>query len=158
MEIERRPIFDGIFEVSANGRVFRVKSPNGRSRPRELKTTTDPRYGYVRVGLSINGKSKGYFVHVLVLLAFKGRCPEGLESAHLNGVRHDNRIENLAYVTRKENHAHKKIHGTAQYGERQGQSKLTEEAVQQIRLEYPTKTSQSDLPGAMASAFKRCIA
>jgi hypothetical protein len=43
------------------------------------------------------------FVHVLIMETFIGPCPEGQEVRHLNDVKNDNRLENLAYGTRSQN-------------------------------------------------------
>src|SRR5438046_1631053 len=50
-------------------------------------------------------------VHVLVALTFLGPRPKGLQVAHLNGNGSDNRLENLKYMTPKENTSHRPIHG-----------------------------------------------
>lgn len=42
-------------------------------------------------------------VHQLVMKAFVGEPPEGMEVRHLNGNPQDNRLENLRYGTRSEN-------------------------------------------------------
>lgn len=116
---QRKPIFDGIYEVSDDGRVFRVKPPLKRSGepvqglieyPRELKQgIIDKRY----FGVAIHRKTM--YVHRLVLLAFKGPCPKGHEGAHCNGNSFDNRLENLEYKTPSSNQLDRKSHGTDNY-------------------------------------------
>lgn len=51
-------------------------------------------------------------VHTLVLEAFHGPRPEGLEGRHLNGDSHDNRSENLKWGTHEENMQDRIAHGT----------------------------------------------
>jgi hypothetical protein len=69
--------------------------------------------GYMSVAIKDDvGKWRFPYVHRLVLLAFVGPQPDGHESAHGNGRRTDNRVENLSWLTRKHNHAHKYQHGT----------------------------------------------
>lgn len=45
--------------------------------------------------------------HSLVLLTFVWERPDGYEINHKNGVRTDNRLENLEYCTKSENELHK---------------------------------------------------
>ena len=61
------------------------------------------KYGYMVVGLSKNGKSKNFYVHRLLATAFipnpeNKRCVD-----HINGIKDDNRLENLRWVTPSEN-------------------------------------------------------
>ena len=57
--------------------------------------------GYLVVKLG--GPNKAYGVHQAVALAFHGIKPDGLVVDHINGVKTDNRPENLEYVTSSEN-------------------------------------------------------
>lgn len=75
-------------------------------------------------------------VHRLVAEAFLPN-PDGLPMvAHINGVRHDNRAENLMWATCKENLSHRKLHGTEIIGKRNGRTKLSAEDVVTIRARY----------------------
>jgi hypothetical protein len=56
--------------------------------------------GYLQITLN-NKKPKTYLVHRLLMAAFYG--PSNLQVDHINGIRFDNRIENLEYVTGEEN-------------------------------------------------------
>jgi hypothetical protein len=42
-------------------------------------------------------------VHQLVLLAFRGPCPSGMECLHNDDVKNNNELTNLRYGTRSEN-------------------------------------------------------
>lgn len=68
--------------------------------------------GYLAVGLKCGGSTWCRSVHRLVLEAFVGPCPDGMEVRHLNGNKTDNRLENLRYGTRYENMRDQVAHGT----------------------------------------------
>jgi hypothetical protein len=94
----------------------------------------------------------GVMIHRVVLGAFLGDCPTGMEGCHNNGNSHDNRISNLRWDTRVRNHADKKKHGThsvsrlpRNQGSRHGLSKLTESDVaemRRIKAEHGTSARQ----------------
>jgi hypothetical protein len=70
--------------------------------------------GYERVGLSATtgSRRKHLLVHALVLSAFVGPRPPGLEIRHLDGNPRHNDLSNLAYGTTSENARDRVRHGT----------------------------------------------
>jgi hypothetical protein len=88
-----------------------------------------------RILLSISGVRKSYYVHRLILEAFKGPCPAGMVCCHNNGDATDNRPQNLRWDTHKANVADKIRHGTAAVtsGSRHGNAKLTEDDIPILR-------------------------
>lgn len=72
-----------------------------------MKTRID-REGYVVTGLRVDGKGRPYRIHRLVASAFIPN-PENKPSVnHKDGIKHNNRVDNLEWVTAKENHEHAK--------------------------------------------------
>jgi hypothetical protein len=61
------------------------------------------KHGYLAIGLSKNGKQKRPRVHILVMAAFVGPIPKGLETRHLDGDKTNPKLSNLIYGTRQEN-------------------------------------------------------
>lgn len=53
--------------------------------------------------LVVRYKRKLYKVHRVIHEIFHGPIPKGMEIDHINGVRDDNRMENLRLVTRSQN-------------------------------------------------------
>ena len=75
-------------------------------RERELRIQNH-RQGYKRVSLvDDSGEAKTRFVHQLVALAFLGAPNEGQEVNHIDGVKDNNCIGNLEYVSPSENIRH----------------------------------------------------
>lgn len=88
------------------------------------------------------GRGKQIRVHRLVLLAFVGPCPEGMEACHNDGNASNNRIGNLRWDVHSNNMQDMVRHGTCYLakrdarGERNATAKLTEEKVRKIRKMY----------------------
>src|SRR6476619_6937137 len=91
------PGYKGLYEVSNRGRVrsyhrHRLSNPHYMQAQKTIK-------GYMKINLrhSVNRSSKHHFVHGLVAAAFIGERPEGYTVNHINGIKDDNRPENLEY-------------------------------------------------------------
>lgn len=133
-----KPVVDweGLYEVSDAGRIRSIARINPRNKQIMGGGLIKPIMGsrkYLVINLSKTGQRKQYFVHKLVLEAFISKRPEGCHACHNDGNTVNNQLNNLRWDTVKNNHSDKKKHGTHQYGERIGNSKLTEDIVRYIR-------------------------
>lgn len=92
--------YEGVYLVSNQGRIYSI--------PRGLYLRPRPNCrGYLRTILGHRtSKCWDVRVHTLVALTFIGDRPEGKEPNHKNGVKTDNRADNLEYVTHQENVQH----------------------------------------------------
>ena len=98
--------YEGWYEVSDHGRVRNVKARN-RTQINRVMVGSLMRNGYVRVCLrGANRKQIGFHVHRLVALAFLGKPKHGQMVNHINGIKTDNRLENLEWATGSENVRH----------------------------------------------------
>lgn len=100
--------YEGLYEVSDWGRVKSL--PRNTTRGGILKQATDKR-GAKRVNLSKYGVQEVRLVHHLVLQAFVGPCPDGLEGCHWDGDPSNNFLPNLRWDTRESNMADMVRHG-----------------------------------------------
>lgn len=132
------PDYENLYQVSNLGRV--------KSLPREWiggknckrfhpEVIFDPKIdnGYLRVGLSKNNKRIFFRIHRLVLSAFTE--DSNLQVNHKNGIKTDNRLENLEWVTSSENvkHAYETGLKIGMKGEKHPNSKLNNDIVKNIR-------------------------
>jgi hypothetical protein len=120
------PGYEMLYAVSDSGRIKSVR--NG-----VVMANVLDRDGYHTIKLSKAGKGIRHKVHRLVCQVFNGEPPAGLDCAHLDGDKANNTPQNLAWVTRAENLAHRRLHGTDQTGERGAAAKLTWSQVREIR-------------------------
>ena len=102
-----RPVvgYEGLYEVSDWGR---VKSLNYRRTGKEgiLKSWPDDE-GYLQVNLFKKGKRETNKVHIFVMRAFNGECPEGYEVDHIDWNPENNMLDNLSYQPKGVNRARK---------------------------------------------------
>lgn len=112
------PGWEGYYQASSLGKIRSVDrvivQSNGSTREfagRVLKLHED-RNGYIKVLLHRGKRKKNDYVHRLVMIAFKGPCPDGHEVCHNDGSRSNNCVANLRYGTRSENILEKQAHGT----------------------------------------------
>lgn len=97
------------YQVSNWGRVKSLSRVATRSNGRphttreKIRRTPDNGRGYTSVMLCDDGYETVAKTHVLVAEAFFGERPDNLVIRHLNDVKHDNRVVNIAYGTQAEN-------------------------------------------------------
>ncbi len=124
----------GLYEVSNLGRVRRTDKGN-------LLTATAHTAGYSRVCMSVGGKPYTRLVHILVAEAFLGMRPKGHDVNHKNGIKTDNHVDNLEYLSRKQHEfhtAHVLNRQRSVVGEAHGNARLSEGQVRAIHAQYCT--------------------
>ena len=100
---------------------------------RILSANTVGRDGHLSVHLGVDGKKYTVLVHRLILLAFVGECPEGMEGCHNNGIPYDNRPENLRWDTHFNNNQDRLLHGTYKTGSDHHMCKFDNDLIKRIR-------------------------
>ena len=85
--------FDPRYLVTADGAVI---GPRGKP----LKARAH-NHGYVRMLVVVGGKARDFYVHRVVCETFHGSAEnEGMQVDHINGIRNDNRADNLRWVSK----------------------------------------------------------
>ena len=137
LQVEYRAIegFPG-YRVGSDGSVWgrRKQNKHGPANFGEWKRLAPDvtKSGHLRVKLY--PARKQFFVHRLVLEAFVGPCPQGMESCHdPDRDPTNNSVSNLRWDTRQENQNDTVKHGTKLQGSRKWNSKLKEADIPEIR-------------------------
>lgn len=120
------PNYETRYIASSHGRI--------RSLKRHMKILVGGPHkgGYCIFHLYKEGARKVTTRHAVIALTFLGECPDGMQVCHIDGNPSNCKLDNLLYVTPKENSSHKRIHGTLRFGETSPVAKLTEKGVVDI--------------------------
>lgn len=120
----RHPTRTGLL-LSSDGRVYREIRQSRHSA------------GYMVIGIRLapgrKSKTEVLYVHQLLLEAFVGSCPGGMECRHLDGDPTNNQQVNLCWGTRLENAEDARRHGTMLIGSKANGAKLNEADIPEIR-------------------------
>ena len=145
--------YEGLYEVSNIGNVRSVAHDvvlggqragvihHVRAKMRKLQRRYD---GYVGIKLIRDSVLSDFLVHRLVASAFIENAKNLPEVNHKNSDRTDNRVENLEWVTAKDNVAHSTREGSA-HGERKGCSKLKDDDIIDIKFLLSYGVTNADI-------------
>lgn len=140
------------YAVSNLGRVRRIFPAEGPIR--KLKLGKNRYISVDLYSLSERSKPRWKLVHRLVLETFVGPCPKGMEAMHLNSDRTDNRLANLRWGTRSENHNQRVREGSGPVKENHHLAKLTEEKVREIRSRPEPSTVLAPIYGVESATIR----
>jgi len=134
--------YENLYSVSNLGRVKshkrKVRNRHGFRFCREkILSNTNNGVGYLICGLSKKGKRKNFLIHRLVCYSFLDSDLNKTIVNHKNGIKTDNRVENLEWCTQMENIKHSIDNNLVdQLGSKHHSSKVNESDVLKIRSIY----------------------
>lgn len=157
------PGYEGIYEVSRDGRVKRVQPVCGSRVGYHLKGMVDGR-GYRTYTLRKAGKFRSEKAHRLVCATFHGAPPDGRNYVnHKDGDKLNNRVSNLEWVTHRENIVHAFANGFVDLTNRSGDRHPKATAVRRTAADgstsdFPTiKAAIAATPGARRTGVWKAI-
>lgn len=134
--------FEGIYGIDKRGNVYSLPRNNGYGSRLKLKIRKPKLVrGYLQIALSKGGKNIWRHVHRLVAETFIPNPNKLRQVNHINGIKTDNRVENLEWCSQSHNQTHARKLGL-QGGERSNTAKLTVAKVREIRASYPKLNSR----------------
>jgi hypothetical protein len=122
--------YEGLYEVSDAGRVKSLVPSKKRPIAGHVLTPKRSGQGYLCVALYRHGKPTTITIHQLVMRAFVGAVPDGMNVNHRDGKKKNNLLSNLEYVSYSENSRHALSkglsHPVSPRGQANGNASITE--------------------------------
>jgi len=136
-EHAKRLIDFGVIKITDDGKVYRKIRlyPFGFKMMKEINIEKTDKQGYKYITLRKNRKIKNIRVHRLIWFMKHDKICDNLEINHKNGIKDDNRTENIELITRSENakHAYHVLKVINNEGIHNPNAKLSEDEVREIR-------------------------
>lgn len=135
---------EGFYEISNLGNVksisrvvnSSVQKCGFRIIKEKIKQSQDNGKGYKQLYVQVNNKRKLFYIHRLVAQSFLPNPENKPQVNHINGIKTDNRVQNLEWCTSNENRKHAVDNNLMKKGENHSKSKLTEKDILAIRRLY----------------------
>lgn len=128
-----------MYAITNTGDPWSCKPPNLNTKTMKWHrlAKSDDLYGYHKLLLVKDGKKYNVTVHRLVLEAFVGPRPKGMQARHFpDRDGKNNNLSNLSWATPKANQADRIVHKTDMRGDRHRGAKLTAAIAAEIRAIY----------------------
>jgi len=131
--------YEGYYQVSNRGRVYSIRS-------KIIMSLWTCSWGYKSVAFHV-GKKKTFTVHRLVAMAFIGDIPPKYVVNHKDGIKTNNRVDNLEIISKSEDVLHALRIGlmnrdNVPKGENHNFAILTQKKANEIRILKPYYTQK----------------
>jgi hypothetical protein len=150
--------YEGFYKVSDTGKVRSVERYVNHPRigtmlikGRLLKHYINPD-GYYVVNMSRDGKQKKQRTNRLVAQEFVANPHNKLEVNHINGIKSDNRVENLEWCTHKENMQHAHSNGHIRPSTKRVRIKKENECI-----DFPSVNATAEYIGCARQVVSSCL-
>lgn len=146
-------------EIDQDGQIWRIARRGGNpgrnfaTRPcQRIRAEYHQRQGYLMITTMIAGVKTTAAAHRVVWTHFRGPIPDGMTINHINGVKSDNRPQNLELATMSEQRRHAvqvlNVERNRPKGSKHPKTKLTEAQVLDIRARRSSGERVMDIAAA----------
>lgn len=141
--------YEELYTISNFGNIRSIHYKGGNI-IKILKPQLNKRLGYLYINLWKNNERKGKRLHKLVAEAFILNPEKKGDVNHINGIKTDNRVENLEWNTRSENMIHARKNNLLDYTiSHSHRNKITKK----LREKYGKTVQQFDKRGILIAEF-----
>jgi len=132
--------FEGYYRVSNYGKVYSI-------RMKRIMSPWISTWGYECLSIQVDGNRENPTVHKLVALNFIGKIPKGYVVNHKDGIKTNNRVDNLEIISKSEDVLHALRIGlmnrdNVPKGENHNFAILTQKKANEIRILKPYYTQK----------------
>ncbi len=149
---------DSKYSISNYGKIKSFYNSTGSKGINHILKPNKNSYGYLKVDLTKNKKSKTYYIHQLVAKTFlRESYFEGAQINHKDGNKENNTIDNLEWCTQSQNIKHAYDTGLMTVKKLNNKIKLSRSIAEAIRNEYKSNNISIRYLSSKYNVSNNCI-